>query len=99
MVEKMETELKEVEQAIINADPQALNRYKNLYETHGGEQFRPNEERVRCENPLQPSFISIQIFYIRSNTRWCVGIIARGRKATRCNARELDLPSIYNIFG
>lgn len=48
----LKRELEEMESALNEMDPTALNRYKEIYQKKGGEQFRPDTTIFTCKSSL-----------------------------------------------
>ena len=48
-VEELSAELAGLEESLNAIDPLILVRFKQVYETSGAEQFRPNRNRVQCK--------------------------------------------------
>lgn len=46
----MEEELKELELALNESLPGAIDIYKKAFEENGGKQFRPDPQKVKCKN-------------------------------------------------
>jgi hypothetical protein len=49
-------ELAVIEDSLRERDPTALDRYKKHYQEKGGEQFRPNQSRVKCRSTCDSNF-------------------------------------------
>ena len=44
----LQEEFDELETALEEANPGMIKRYRTLYEESGGEQFRPDPQKVKC---------------------------------------------------
>jgi hypothetical protein len=48
-VQDVQVELDLLESSLVTLDPTLLPEFKRTFSEKGGEQFRPNEELVKCE--------------------------------------------------
>ena len=52
-----EESLREFEDSLMEIDVNVLSEYRRLYQTKGGEQFRPDPERFSCKRDAQSKLV------------------------------------------